>query len=74
MCIIITSLSFYFGYLSSYGVLVAAIGLIGGWFYPMPSLQLERTSLGEIDNAILGGFLMPLIAYVPQIGSFHIRE
>lgn len=74
MCIIITSLSFYFGYLSSYGVLVASIGLIGGWFYSMPPLQLERTSPGEIDNAILGGFLMPLIAYMPQIGSFHVRE
>ena len=34
----------------------------------MAPLQLERTIWGEIDNALLGGYLMPLIAYIPQIG------
>jgi len=38
------------------------------------SSSVRKNIPGEIDNAILGGFLMPLIAYVPQIGSFHIRE
>ncbi|MGF7119436.1 prenyltransferase [Methanobacterium oryzae] len=72
--IIITILSFYFGYLPFSGVLIVGIGLFGGWFYSMPPLQLERTSLGEIDNALLGGFLMPLIAYVPQVGSLSLKE
>jgi 1,4-dihydroxy-2-naphthoate octaprenyltransferase len=42
--------------------------MLGGWFYSMPPLQLERTVWGELDNALLGGYLMPLIAYIPQIG------
>jgi 1,4-dihydroxy-2-naphthoate octaprenyltransferase len=44
------------------------MGMIGGWFYSMPPLQLERTMWGEVDNALLGGYLMPLIAYIPQVG------
>lgn len=74
ICIITTAISFYFELISIGGVLIVVIGIIGGWFYSMPPLNLERTSLGEIDNAILGGFLMPLIAYIPQTGSFHLRE
>ncbi len=74
LTIILTFLSFYFKYLSLSGVLIVAIGLIGGWFYSMPPLRLERSSWGEIDNALLGGFLMPLIAYIPQTGGFNLEE
>jgi 1,4-dihydroxy-2-naphthoate octaprenyltransferase len=42
---------------------VAALGLLGGWVYSMPPLSLERRGLGEITNALLGGLLMPLMAY-----------
>ena len=45
---------------------VAVIGLIGGWIYSMPPLALERHGFGEIDNALLGGILMPLMAYLSQ--------
>ena len=44
------------------GVIVV-LGILGGWFYSMPPLRLERTWFGEIDNSLLGGFLMPLIAF-----------
>ena len=74
LTIILTILSFYFKYLPISGVLIVAIGLTGGWFYSMPPLRLERTSWGEIDNALLGGFLMPLIAYIPQTGGFNLKE
>ncbi len=40
----------------------------------MPPLRLERSSWGEIDNALLGSFLMPLIAYIPQTGGFNLEE
>lgn len=72
--IILTAASFYFKILPLIGVIIVAIGLIGGWFYSMPSLRLEKTSWGEVDNALLGGFLMPLIAYIPQIGGFTLKE
>jgi len=74
ICILITSISFYYQYITLYVVLITAVGLLGGWFYSMPPLRLERTPLGEIDNAFLGGFLMPLIAYVPQTGIFSLKE
>lgn len=74
ICILITAISFYYGLISIWVVLIVIIGILGGWFYSMPPLQLERTSLGEIDNALLGGFLMPLIAYISQNGLFHLRE
>lgn len=72
--IILTAASFYFKILPLSGVIIVAIGLIGGWFYSMPPLRLEKTSWGEVDNALLGGFLMPLIAYIPQIGGFTLKE
>jgi 1,4-dihydroxy-2-naphthoate octaprenyltransferase len=56
------------------GVLPAAVawivgsGLLLGWFYSMPPLQLERRGLGEPDNAFLGGILMPLMGYTAQTG------
>ena len=68
LTIIVTVLSFLSGLLSSQGVLIVFLGMLGGWFYSMPPLQLERTIWGELDNALLGGYLMPLIAYIPQIG------
>ena len=69
LTIIVTVLSFSGGLLSSQGVIIVFLGMLGGWFYSMSPLQLERTIWGEIDNALLGGYLMPLIAYIPQIGG-----
>jgi 1,4-dihydroxy-2-naphthoate octaprenyltransferase len=68
LTLMVTFLSYWRGLLSSQGVLLVLMGMIGGWFYSMPPLQLERTMWGEVDNALLGGYLMPLIAYIPQVG------
>ncbi len=57
------------GILSPQVLGITVLALLGGWFYSMPPLALERRSVGELDNAILGGFMMPLIAYVAQAGS-----
>ncbi|NCC31617.1 MAG: prenyltransferase, partial [Chloroflexia bacterium] len=43
--------------------LILLIGLMGGWAYSLPPLALERRGWGEITNALLGGLLMPLMAY-----------
>ncbi len=57
------------GVLSPQVLGITVLGLLGGWFYSMPPLALERRSVGELDNALLGGFLMPLIGYVAQSGT-----
>lgn len=47
---------------------IAPLGLVAGWFYSMGPVALERRGLGELDNALLGGVLMPLAAYAAQTG------
>ncbi len=54
------------GVLSPHTGWIVGLGLAGGWFYSMPPLQLERRGLGELDNAPIGGILMPLMGYVTQ--------
>jgi 1,4-dihydroxy-2-naphthoate polyprenyltransferase len=57
--------------LSPAACLVALVGLVGGWAYSLPPVCLERRGWGEITNALLGGLLMPLMAYLCAGGS-HI--
>lgn len=47
---------------------IVGAGLLGGWVYSMPPLALERRGLGELDNALLGAVLMPLMGYTVQTG------
>jgi 1,4-dihydroxy-2-naphthoate octaprenyltransferase len=56
------------GHLSVHVGWIVGIGLMAGWFYSMPPLSLERRGLGELDNALLGGILMPLMGYSVQTG------
>ncbi|MFW5914806.1 MAG: prenyltransferase [Thermoplasmatota archaeon] len=67
ICLVATSLlttaSILFGPLEPVVGLLVALGLLGGWFYSMPPFRLERTWAGEMDNSLLGGFLMPLLAF-----------
>ncbi|MFN3373427.1 MAG: prenyltransferase [Chloroflexus sp.] len=42
---------------------ILLVGLLGGWAYSMPPIALERRGWGEFTNALLGGLLMPLMAY-----------
>jgi len=48
---------------------IVSLGTLGGWLYSMPPLALERRGLGELDNALLGAFLMPLMGYTVQTGA-----
>jgi 1,4-dihydroxy-2-naphthoate octaprenyltransferase len=48
---------------------MVGVGLAGGWFYSMPPVCLERRGLGELDNALLGGILAPLMGYTVQVGQ-----
>jgi 1,4-dihydroxy-2-naphthoate polyprenyltransferase len=53
-------------------VLLVAIGVTLGWFYSMPPLRLERTWLGELDNALLGT-MMFLIGYMAPTGGLDLE-
>ena len=69
LAILSVALTVYFiatGVLSPHTGWIVGLGLAGGWFYSMPPLQLERRGLGEVDNAAIGGILMPLMGYVTQ--------
>jgi 1,4-dihydroxy-2-naphthoate polyprenyltransferase len=57
------------GTLTGHVAWIVGLGLLGGWFYSMPPLALERRGLGELDNAVLGSFLMPLMGYTTQTGA-----
>ncbi len=54
-------------------VALALVGSVGGWVYSMPPLALERRGWGEIDNAALGGFVMPLMGYASQVGQVSLE-
>jgi 1,4-dihydroxy-2-naphthoate polyprenyltransferase len=41
-------------------LVVLLVGLVGGWAYSVPPARLSRRGLGEIDNALLGGLVLPL--------------
>ena len=54
-------------------VVLALLGIVGGWVYSMPPIALERRGWGEVDNAALGGFVMPLMAYASQTGTVSLE-
>ncbi len=49
-------------------VLVLLIGIVGGWLYSLPPLALAWRGWGEVDNAVLGGIVLPLFGYTVQTG------
>jgi 1,4-dihydroxy-2-naphthoate octaprenyltransferase len=49
------------------GLLLGAIAF-GGWMYSLPPLKLAWRGWGELDNALLGGMILPLYSYAVQTG------
>ncbi len=72
--LIISFLSIYYDILPSIVIWIVLPALFGGWIYSMPPFSLERKGLGELDNAILGGFFMTLIGYTAQTGMITINS
>lgn len=62
----LTILCYALGLIGLTVVALVALGIPLGWFYSMPPLRLERTWLGELDNAVLG-VMMFLIGYVAAV-------
>ncbi|MDX2162926.1 MAG: prenyltransferase [bacterium] len=44
-------------------LLILGIGTFGGWMYSAPPLKLAWRGWGELDNALLGGLLLPLCGF-----------
>ena len=61
----------YEGFHPLSALLVLALGTIGGWMYSLKPLKLAWRGLGEVDNAFLGGVLLPLHGYVVASGRFE---
>jgi 1,4-dihydroxy-2-naphthoate polyprenyltransferase len=69
----LTAWAAFHGSFTIYAIWIVGAGLVGGWFYSMPPLALERHGLGEFVNALLGGFFMPLMGYSVQTGQPDTR-
>jgi 1,4-dihydroxy-2-naphthoate octaprenyltransferase len=50
---------------------IVGLALLGAWFYSMPPISLERHGLGELDNALVGALLTPLMGYATQTGGIE---
>jgi 1,4-dihydroxy-2-naphthoate octaprenyltransferase len=72
LSVVLTILPYALGLIGPSVVALVVIGIPLGWFYSMPPLRLERTWLGELDNALLGA-MMFMIGYVAAVGRFDIE-
>jgi 1,4-dihydroxy-2-naphthoate octaprenyltransferase len=63
---------FIAGHISIATLLVLGVGGFFGWMYSLPPLQLAWRGWGELDNALLGGVLLPLYGYVAQSGRLDL--
>jgi 1,4-dihydroxy-2-naphthoate octaprenyltransferase len=60
------------GHLPTAGVVVLATIVVLGWWYSLGPLALAWHGLGELDNAVLGGLLLPAYGYAVQAGSVSL--
>jgi 1,4-dihydroxy-2-naphthoate octaprenyltransferase len=66
-------LSRFFGVLNSPALVLLFLGAFLGWMYSLRPLALAWRGWGELDNAFLGGVLLPFYAYVVQVGELNSR-
>lgn len=57
------------GALSPAAVVLALLGLVGGWQYSVGPLRLARHGWGEVANAALGGLLLPVYGVAVVTGG-----
>ena len=51
------------GVLSPPSAVLLSVGGVIGWAYSVPPVALARRGLGELDNALAGGLVLPLFGY-----------
>ena len=57
------------GNTASSAIVILVLGAFGGWMYSLRPLKLAWRGLGEIDNALLGGILLPIYGYSTAAGA-----
>ena len=63
------SVGLTFGLMNLATILILLVGAFFGWMYSLPPLQLGWRGWGELDNALLGGLLLPLFGYASVSNS-----
>ena len=63
---------FAVGVVSGAAFLLLAAGAIGGWAYSVGPFPLAWHGLGEVDNALLGGMLLPLFGVAIAGGAIDL--
>ena len=53
-------------------LIVLSIGAFFGWMYSVPPLALAWRGWGELDNAALGGVVLPIFGYTVFSGQFDL--
>jgi len=61
------------GLLSGQAVAGLAVVAVLGWAYSLPPVALSWRGLGEVDNALLGGVVLPAIGAAVASGSVPLR-
>jgi 1,4-dihydroxy-2-naphthoate octaprenyltransferase len=57
--------------INSGAVILMAIIFLAGLAYSLPPVQLARSGYGEFVAAVIGGYLIPMFAFVVQTGEAH---
>lgn len=60
------------GWLPVAAVVLLALGGLLGWAYSAPPIALGWRGLGELDNAIAGGLVLPLFGYAAIAGEITL--
>ncbi len=61
------------GLLSGQAVAGLTVVAVLGWAYSLPPVALSWRGLGEVDNAVLGGVVLPAIGAAVATGSVSLR-
>ncbi|RME86290.1 MAG: prenyltransferase [Caldilineae bacterium] len=56
-----------------FSLVILGLGALFGWMYSLPPLQLAWRGWGELDNALLGGFLLTLYGFSTAAGYVDFR-
>ena len=51
--------------------LILALGFLGSFFYSVPPVRLEASGYGELTTSILVTVLVPMLAFILQVGEMH---
>lgn len=59
----------FIGAMTLASLIILLMGAFGGWMYSVGPLKLAWRGWGEVDNALLGGLLLPLYGFSTQSGA-----